>query len=153
MRYVCILLILMGLSCCSAPRGPIGFWSRNRLNNRKERQGPWVTYFDSARTYLLSRGHYRHDLPRGRWRYYDAHGRVYQADHYLSYSELRIRLYHPNGKLKARGQARIDTSATEIHYYWQGRWQVFDSTGQASGWELYDRGRRLAQTTTGRQVN
>lgn len=130
---------------CTTPRVPIGFWSRNRLRPDGARQGPWCAYYDSADTRLASRGHYRHDKPTGRWRYYRYTGALDHTERYQRGQRIRMRYYHPNGRLARRGQAQVEVGADSVRFYWQGLWQLYDSVGRASGWELYDRGWRSAR--------
>ncbi|WP_126694712.1 hypothetical protein [Hymenobacter gummosus] len=140
-----MLLLLLFAVGCAAPRGPIGFWSRNRLRADGARQGPWRTYYDSADTRLATRGRYRHDQPLGHWRYYRYAGSLERDDRYRRRGRMLVRRFHPNGRLAERGQARVEAGADTVHYYWYGFWQQYDSTGQPAGWELYDQGWRAAR--------
>lgn len=139
-----LLLILLIATGCSAPRAPIGFWSRNRNAPTGERHGPWIGYFDAAEMRLAHRGHYRHGRPVGRWRYYTYHGTLDHDERYRRRGELRIRHFHANGRIAQRGSARLVSTADTVHYYWYGLWQLYDSTGRHRGWELYDKGHRMA---------
>lgn len=146
----CLVLIpafggLLLLAGCAAPHWPIGFWSRNRLRPDGSTQGPWRTYFDQADTRLATRGHYRHDKPRGHWSYYRPAGALEHEEQYHRRGRITVRYYHPNGQLARRGQARVEVGADSVRYYWYGLWQLYDSTGRNQGWELYDRGWRAAK--------
>lgn len=144
MRISCVAAALLVLTGCAVPHRPIGFWSRNRVDVHGARQGPWRTYYDSADTRLATRGHYRHDQPRGRWRYYLPSGGLDHTEHYRR-RDISLRYYYPNGRPARQGQARVVVGADSVRYYWWGLWQVYDSTGRPSRWELYDGGWRAAQ--------
>lgn len=139
------MLLAAALAACQAPRGPIGFWSRNRLDARQERHGPWRAYFDSANTRLASRGHYQHGRPRGHWRYYTFAGKLDHDDRYRPGGLMLVRHFHPNGQVARRGQARLESDTAVVQYYWFGLWQLYDSTGHATNWELYEKGHRMAK--------
>ncbi|OON70933.1 hypothetical protein B0919_02710 [Hymenobacter sp. CRA2] len=138
------MLLITG---CSVQRGPVGFWSRNRLVHN-ERRGPWRTYLDAADTHVGTRGHYRHDRPVGYWRYYRYDGSLEHTERYHRHGEMRLRYFHPNGKLASQGQARIEVLPDTMHFYWYGTWRLYDTTGRENGWELYQNGWRAARGTT-----
>ncbi|AYA38009.1 hypothetical protein D3Y59_13740 [Hymenobacter oligotrophus] len=138
-------MLAAALAACQAPRGPVGFWSRNRLDAQQERHGPWRAYFDSAATKLASRGHYRHGRPRGHWRYYAYQGQLDHDDRYRSGGLMLVRHFHANGQVARQGQAHLESDSAVVQYYWFGRWLLYDTIGREIGWELYDKGYRMAQ--------
>jgi hypothetical protein len=144
MRHVLLGILLLSAGCATR-RGPIGFWSQNRLRTDGARHGPWRTYYDSADTRLATRGRYRHDRPVGHWCYYRYAGPLDHDDRYRRHGRMLVRQFHPNGRLARQGQARVEAGTDTVHFYWYGLWQLYDSTGQASRWELYDHGWRAAQ--------
>ncbi|MCC3156049.1 hypothetical protein LJ737_02315 [Hymenobacter sp. 15J16-1T3B] len=143
-----LLLALSGVllaAACTTVRPPIGFWSRNRVRVDGSRQGPWRTYYDQADTRLATRGHYRRDHPTGHWRYYRPEGVLDHTERYHRRGRISIRYYRPNGQLARQGQARVVVEPDTVRFYWYGLWQLYDSTGKASNWELYDKGWRAAR--------
>ncbi|GAA4390300.1 hypothetical protein [Hymenobacter koreensis] len=137
-----LLWLTSGLivSSCHSTHGPIGFWSRNRFDEAGRRQGPWHEYYDAAETIRVSRGRYQQGRPVGRWTYTHPAGHRWRKEQYRQHGVVNIRDYHPNGKLAARGQARLDTQTDTLHYYWFGTWQRYDTTGQVVSREIYQQG-------------
>jgi hypothetical protein len=145
--YVFVILFLLAAGCAFR-HGPIGPWSRNRTLPTGERHGPWRTYYDPADTRLATRGRYRRDRPVGHWRYYRYAGGLDHDDRYRRQGRMLVRQFHPSGHLARRGQARVEVHPDSVHYYWYGLWQLYDSTGRQTGWELYDHGWRAARGNT-----
>ncbi|KUG05998.1 hypothetical protein ASU33_01080 [Solirubrum puertoriconensis] len=143
MRSGVVVLVAL-MPACKVQHGPIGFWSRNRLDAQEERHGPWRFYFDSNETQLVSRGHYYHGRPRGHWRYYTFEGKLDHDDRYRHGGLMLVRHFHANGQIARRGQARLSSDTVQVQYYWFGIWQLYDDKGRATGWELYDKGYRTA---------
>ncbi|RAK64526.1 hypothetical protein [Hymenobacter edaphi] len=139
-----VLSALLLTTACSRGHLPVGFWSRNQARADGSRQGPWRTYYDAADTRLATRGHYRRDKPRGHWQYYRPDGTLEHAEQYRR-RRIDIRYYHPSGQLSRRGQARVVVEPDTVRFYWYGLWQLYDSTGRETGWELYDKGWRAAR--------
>lgn len=147
-----IQLLLVGCmlltAACSATRGPIGFWSRNRTDAKGERQGPWRTYHDAENQKVATKSHFRHGQQVGRISYYNAEGELVEREWAKRRSPelVRVRYYHPNGKTWRVGQARYVNEPDGLHYFWYGNWQVRDTMGRLQKVETYKAG-RLVQTT------
>lgn len=144
--FLPLLLAACGLASCTAPRGPIGFWSRNRLDQQGERHGPWVSYYDTSNTVRANTGHFRHGREVGRWRYYTPGAGLerWERFHRNRLGVVSIAYFHPNGRLARRGRARYVQEADGAHFYWFGDWRVYDPTGTPIKVETYGTGRLLS---------
>ena len=117
-------------------------WPRNRLDRAGDRQGLWITYYDSANTRPQLRGRYRHSWPVGRWRHYASAGHLERYERFRR-RYIDITDYHPNGQVWYRGRARLVHEPNGLHYYWYGDWLVYTPTGQLEKIETYDHGQRV----------
>ncbi len=96
---------------------------KNKLNN-----GRWVLYHDASKTKIESRGRYKKGIQKGKWRYYEENGSLSKVEIYR-FKKIKTTFYHPNGKIKKLGQAKIVIDEKELHYYYFGNWLVYDSAG------------------------
>ena len=139
--YVIVLVALLS-ACSTAKRGPIGFWSQKRYDKQLRQHGPWPTYYDDANRQPMALGRYRHGRYVGRWRYYAPTGEIERKERYARepYGLISITEYQA-GKKKRQGQARILDEPDGVHFFWFGDWKVFDTQGQQTAVEHYDRGK------------
>lgn len=143
--YISILCVGYGLllTACSAAHGPIGFWSRNRVDRQGERHGPWRTYHDAEEQKVATQTHFRHGRQVGRITYYTAAGQLVEREWLRRHPTgfVRIRYYYPNGRTLRKGQARYVNEPSGPHFYWFGNWTLYDSAGRAVKMETYESGK------------
>ena len=125
-------------------RSPIGFWSRNRFDQSEQRHGPWRGYLDAQEQHLLSKGRYRHGYEVGRWQYFSPTGLPERTErfHHHPADLITLTIYHPNGRVAKRGQARFLSTATVSRFFWFGEWRCYDAAGRALPSEYYLNGIR-----------
>ncbi len=94
----------------------------------------------------FSKGRYVSGKPVGKWKTV-VEGNVYRKSRLRKNLEA-IKLYHPNGVLKSKGLAQIDTVekfhndtlVKEIHWYYTGKWLHFSSDRKLIRVETYVKG-------------
>jgi hypothetical protein len=112
------------------------------LDRHDQRQGRWNTYYDDARTQLLTRGRYRHGQPVGRWRYYTLTGTIQRRERYRRHGFSDITYYYPGGQVARQGRARVVEEPTGPHFYWLGEWSYYSTAGALDSVQTYDLGKR-----------
>jgi antitoxin component YwqK of YwqJK toxin-antitoxin module len=112
------------------------------LDRHDQRQGRWNTYYDDARTQLLTRGRYRHGQPVGRWRYYTLTGTIQRRERYRRHGFSDITYYYPGGKVARQGRAQIVEEPSGLHFYWLGEWNYYSLTGALDSVQTYKLGKR-----------
>ena len=144
MRTLSYLLLAASLLLATGcAHGPIGFWSRNRVDRQGERQGPWRSYHDAQEQHVATKSRFRHGRQVGRISYYDAQGELLEREwaQRRSAGLVRVRYYHPNGETWRQGQARYVNEPDGLHFYWFGDWGLYDTAGHLVKMETYEVGR------------
>src|SRR5438105_5902846 len=100
----------------------------NRYKN-KERQGKWITYYDSIQTHIYRIGRYRKGTPKGTWKYYDESGKLTKKEKFR-FKTSYTTFYYPNGKVKKQGKTKNVEEEKLLHFYFYGNWFVYDSLGR-----------------------
>lgn len=133
-----LILVVLGslATACTSSR------YAEHLDRHDQRQGRWNTYYDDARTQLLTRGRYRHGQPVGRWRYYTMTGRLQRRERYRRHGFSDITYYYPGGQVARQGRARVVEEPTGPHFYWLGEWNYYSTAGALDSVQTYDLGKR-----------
>ena len=118
----------------------LGSCKVNRTHNGLK-TGLWITKDDGDG--FKNRGHYRKGEQRGVWKYF-YNDTLYQKEKYSGHN-ARVRLYHRNKKLSARGRTQIDFTSKMAHWYYQGDWKYFDAGGKLLKTVTYDKGSAVAE--------
>ena len=114
-----------------------------KVNRFKDglRTGLWIN--DNAEDGFKSRGRYKKDREKGVWKYF-YNDTLYQKDKY-SGNNARVRLYHRNQKVSARGKTQIEFDGKMAHWYYNGDWKYFDPEGKLVRIVTYEKGDRIAE--------
>lgn len=118
--YSCFLFLFLVNSIVSQ--------SLNRLNRHGERTGKWITYIDDAKTLKSFEGRFRNGISIGKCYFYNNDGVLERREINL-FKKMKTTFYYPNGKIKLKGNARIENTTEEIHYYFYGKWKAYNDTG------------------------
>ncbi|CAN5509425.1 hypothetical protein BH10BAC1_BH10BAC1_09890 [soil metagenome] len=116
----------------------------NRFKN-KERQGKWIIYTDSTQKQIDNVGRYRKGIPKGIWKYYNEDGHIIRKEKYR-FKKINTSYYHPNGKVKKQGKAKIVQEEKTLHFFYYGDWLVYDSTGTLIKKQVYENGIKISET-------
>lgn len=111
----------------------------NRLDHKGRKTGHWINYADSAKTIRLFEGSFRKDKPIGKSYFYTNSG-VLDRTEKNRFRKLKTSFYHPNGKLRLRGNARLENLPDRIHYYYYGKWKAYDDSGRLVRYYYYNKG-------------
>jgi len=136
MRTLLLALLASLATACAGSR------AAEHVDRHDQRQGRWNTYYDDARTQLLTRGRYRHGQPVGRWRYYTLAGAVQRRERYHRHGFSDITYYYPSGKVARQGRARVVEEPSGPHFYWLGDWNYYSLAGALDSVQTYDLGKR-----------
>ncbi|OWP63480.1 hypothetical protein CDA63_08875 [Hymenobacter amundsenii] len=141
------LLLSTGLATAvGCARGPVGFWSRNRFDRSGDhRHGPWRGYLDARqKQQLLSKGRFRHGRAVGRWQYFSPTGERERTEQFHRHPAglITLTIYHSNGRVARRGQARYESDAATDRFFWFGEWRCYNAAGRPLPPEHYVNGVR-----------
>lgn len=127
----------------------------NRYKN-KERRGKWVIYIDSTEAQVDNIGRYRKGAPKGTWKFYDEKGILTKKEKYR-FKTIYTTYYHPNGRIQKQGKAKIVKEEKMLHFFYYGKWQVYDSLGTLTKTQIYKEGTKISeidyQTNPGMAIN
>lgn len=121
-------------------------FSQRHINRSKnsERQGIWIVYHDNGNKHIDNIGRYRKGIPKGTWKYYDPEGKLIRREKHF-FRIIYTTDYHPNGRIKKKGKAKIITSDLIIHYFFYGNWFVYDTSGNLIKKQIYADGHKISE--------
>jgi hypothetical protein len=114
----------------------------NRLNKHGERTGKWIVYIDDAKKIKSFEGKFRNGITRGKCYFYTNDG-VLDRREINRFKKMKTTFYYPNGKVKLKGNARIENLPDKVHYYFYGKWQSFNDSGVLLKNQFYEKGKLL----------
>lgn len=114
----------------------------NRLNKQGQRTGKWVTYIDDEKKLKSFEGRFRNGISSGKCYFYNNDG-VLDRREINRFKKMKTTFYYPNGKVKLKGNARIENTATEIHYYFYGKWKAYNDSGMLVKNMYYEKGKLI----------
>lgn len=114
----------------------------NRLNKHGERTGKWIVYMDDAKKIKSFEGKFRNGITRGKCYYYTNDG-VLERREINHFKKMKTTFYYPNGKVKLKGNARIENLPDKVHYYFYGKWQAFNDSGVLVKNQYYEKGKLI----------
>jgi len=114
----------------------------NRLNKHGERTGKWIVYIDDAKKIKSFEGKFRNGITRGKCYFYTNDG-VLDRREINRFKKMKTTFYYPNGKIKLKGNARIENLPDKVHYYFYGKWQSFNDSGVLVKNQYYEKGKLI----------
>ena len=114
---------------------------QRKLNQWKDNkyEGLWISWSDSLKKNVESRGRYKNGQETGTWKFYYDDGTLRRRERYSRHG-IATKYFYPNGKLKSKGKARLDYEEEFLHYYYQGDWTYYSEEGKPVQVITYDRG-------------
>jgi len=109
--------------------------------NIQKRHGIWKEEYSSDLGTLVAVGRYKEGEKVGVWKT-NFQNQLIQKDK-IKKSVTKTRIYHLNGKIKERGQSRLDISAYERHWYYYGDWKFYDENGKLKYIKKYADGKKI----------
>jgi hypothetical protein len=131
-RIKVLLLLLLLYTSCVIHSQP------NKLNKNLQRKGKWLTYDDSLRTIKSFEGRFRNGKSVGKSIYY-FNGKIDRIEK-KRFRKLKTTLYYADGKIKAKGNARLINGDSLMHYFFYGKWKYFDENGKLFKYVYFDNG-------------
>lgn len=114
----------------------------NRLNKHGERTGKWIVYIDDVKKIKSFEGKFRNGITRGKCYFYTNDG-VLDRREINRFKKMKTTFYYPNGKIKLKGNARIENLPDKVHYYFYGKWQSFNDSGVLVKNQFYEKAKLL----------
>lgn len=112
----------------------------NRLNKHGHRTGKWITYIDDAKKIKSFEGKFRNGITSGKCYFYSNDG-VLDRREINRFKKMKTTFYYPNGKVKLKGNARLENLPDKVHYYFYGKWQSFNDSSVLVKNQYYEKGK------------
>lgn len=107
------------------------------------RTGLWISKDNNGEVGFKSRGRYKNDREKGTWKYF-YNDTLYQKDKYFG-NNARVKFFHPNQKIRARGRTELEFNGKLAHWYYTGDWKYFDERGNLLKIVTYRKGDAIAE--------
>ena len=120
-----------------------GLFKKNQLTDG-HKHGRWVSYYGSDSTTVYSKGRYKHGEERGKWRYFYEDGTRAKKEIYRR-NQIKTTNYHPNGKVRSSGQARLEDNPQAVEYFYFGDWKFYTPSGHLHKIVRYERGVEIGE--------
>lgn len=134
-------MIILGIRSEVNAFGPfhrkINQWKNNRYD------GLWITWSDTLKKKVESKGRYREGREYGVWRHYYEDGILRKKERY-NRRGISTKYFYPDGKLKSKGKARVEYEGMYLHYYYQGKWTYFSEDGKVDEVITYEKGKEVS---------
>jgi antitoxin component YwqK of YwqJK toxin-antitoxin module len=114
----------------------------NQFKNGK-RTGLWISKDNNGEVGFKSRGRYKKDKEIGSWKFF-YNDTLYQKDRY-SGNIGRVKFYHSNKRISARGTTEMEYNGKLLHWYYNGDWKYFDVQGNLVKIVTYKKGNAIAE--------
>ena len=129
-----LLLFLFG--------GSLFAQSLNRLNKHGQRTGKWITYIDDAKKIKSFEGKFKDGVSSGKCYFYNNYG-VLDRREINRFKKMKTTFYYPNGKIKLKGNAKLENLPDRIHYYFYGKWKSYNDSGVLVKNLYYEQGKLI----------
>ena len=105
--------------------------------------GKWIEEYTLDTIRYQSIGRYKEGEPVKKWKYY-ANGKIIKKEIYKK-ENCKVRFYHPNGALQAKGITKLIEKGKDIHWFYSGQWEYFDTKKDLIITRLYDKGELISE--------
>lgn len=135
-NYYLLFLLLIIFSC--KPVNINQYFSNP--DKSRDRNGFWIEDESTDLGIVQSKGKYIKGKKIGTWK-------TYYEDHLIQKEKFRkdrskILVYHPNGKIRQRGQTRTEIEGSNYHWFYFGDWKFYDEKGQLQYIKKYENGHK-----------
>jgi antitoxin component YwqK of YwqJK toxin-antitoxin module len=140
--FVIIFAIIAATGCSSLFSLQPGNTKKepNSYNPQGKPHGQWIYYHDRDNNVVQSRGRFKNGIPVGRWTEYNPDGTINAKIRYFK-NKAREKRYNPDGTLDKKGWSKLVLeNPEEIHYYWDGKWRMYNDKGRTERVVLFRKG-------------
>ena len=135
-KYIFLLFICTLLSCV-----PTKVNQHIKDGKVQKREGKWIESNATEHGIFVSKGKYKKGLKIGVWRTFIDH-KIDQKEIYQK-EVIKTKFFHPNGKVKKKGQSTTEVTDEYIHWYYNGDWKYYNEKGKLIFIKKYNKGKPL----------
>lgn len=123
-----LLLLFLASSCCNRTVSGL-------------RQGYWKEKDSISGALYVSKGRYRNDFQKGKWRY-KKDGKLVKKESYKG-EDCHVMLYDEAGNKIREGYTKLILADSLAHWFYHGPWKNYDRNGNLISTDLYHEGALL----------
>ena len=143
MKFKLGIAVLLSLLPALSFGQVFGLFKKNQLKNNLP-HGRWVTHYGSDSTNIYSKGRYKNGQEVGKWRFFYEDGTRAKKEIYRR-NVIKTTNYHPNGKVRSTGMARLEDNPQAAEYFYFGDWKFYTPTGHLHKIVRYERGVEIGE--------
>lgn len=133
-QYFLLLMLVSLMSCV-----PAKFNQYSKEGRIQKRDGKWIETNSTEQGDLVSKGKYKKGEKVGVWKT-NNDGVKFQKEVYRK-KLIKTRIFHPNGKVKVKGQSTTEITDDYIHWFYTGDWKHYNENGKLIYIKKYNRGK------------
>lgn len=131
------IVLLLTLITTSSVKAQCKYY--NKLDEKGNRTGLWLSYWDSSKKILHRKFHYKKGREFRMNKIYFSDGNLMTKERHVK-NRIKVKSYDEQGKLQRKGWAKIDFNADDLHFYWHGHWKFYNVKHQLIGISIYENG-------------
>jgi hypothetical protein len=120
----------------------------NRIDEKGNRQGRWITWQDSVRRIPSCKSWFRDGKEYRTTRYYHNNGKCRLSFSFQGDSVIVVRYFDEKGRLTEKGRALRLYTPTEIRFCWDGEWKQYDRWHRVIGRQQYKKGEEVSVSSS-----
>ena len=130
-------IFLVFLTSCMSQNDKINQYTKYE-NGVKQRNGAWEEKYSSDIGELKGIGKYKNGQKTGLW-VTKFQNQIYQKERFRK-NTSKVKIYHKNGVLREKGKTRTNENDSQIHWFYDGPWKIYDETGKHIYTKIYKNG-------------
>ena len=134
LKYFLLSLTISLVSCA-----PVKINQYVKEDKIQKRDGKWVESNSTEQGNYVSKGKYRKGIKVGVWKT-SINGMQFQKDAYRK-DLIKTKIFHPNGKVKIKGQSKTEITDDYTHWFYVGDWKHYNEKGKLIYIKKYNRGK------------
>lgn len=112
----------------------------NSYNSSLQPHGQWIYYLEQDSTVVHSKGRYKNGIPVGKWMLYHTNGVPHVKTRYIR-QKAREKRFYSDGNIEKKGWSYLKLDdPSMLHYYWEGKWRIYNEHGKLQKIVLYHEG-------------
>jgi hypothetical protein len=115
----------------------------NQIKNQQQ-HGLWIIYTDSTKTKILTKGRFKNGIQVRKWIYNSSNGIKERTEIYRG-KRIKIKHFHPNGKIAVKGKARVVVEQKKLHFYYTGPWYYYLENGDLEKTAWFKNGQKVKE--------
>ena len=119
--------------------------SAQKRDNEGRLHGKHFFYYDKEKTKPWMKGRFKNGTEVGKWLKWDMDGNLEEVKRYRK-NKIKVKIYHTNGKINWKGNAKLEITDEKLRYFWQGPWKRYDENGKYIETIIYSNGLQEGET-------